>query len=471
MFEHVISPEPPRTSSDTRSVPLAARPEPTSTGDCRGGSAAPPSPPSGSSPSLPSSLAELMRIADERRALDAREAALLADPGTELDALSEFGHHLGPWLAMATCQAAAAASRRVRIAQRVRIHYPDLQAAFDAGRIGWNHVEVFDRAANARIREQMAALIDPIVALAEVASFDRWRREVRGIADTLDADGGYDPAEDPANNWLRITPGYGGALDISGQLVGELAASVAAIVAVETDRVAARHRADAEAMGELDGDVVLGAPRLASRAQCAAEALGELIDRAVAVPDGAGAAPSPSLVVSYDLSDGTMHTDDGEPLSPTVLRWLLASATIQPIEIDSGGDPLRLGRSRRYASPDQRRALVRRDGGCVFPGCTRPPSWCDAHHVDHWDRGGPTDVENMALLCRHHHRVTHRPGWQMRSSIRGFEWITPSGRRLGSQRHHALADSPSSAPRHTTQAINAWKGSRIQLRRSSTSPG
>nr|WP_291818478.1 HNH endonuclease signature motif containing protein [Candidatus Microthrix sp.] len=67
-----------------------------------------------------------------------------------------------------------------------------------------------------------------------------------------------------------------------------------------------------------------------------------------------------------------------------------------------------------------------------LPGCGRPAHWCDAHHADHWDTNGTTDIENLALLCRHHHRVTHRPGWAMTrdqdtgdpNEIR-FRWRTP----------------------------------------------
>jgi Domain of unknown function (DUF222)/HNH endonuclease len=69
--------------------------------------------------------------------------------------------------------------------------------------------------------------------------------------------------------------------------------------------------------------------------------------------------------------------------------------------------PLEVGRATRAVSPAQRTALVVRDGGCVFPGCDRPPAWCDAHHLRHWLHGGPTDLENLVLLCRAHHRAVH----------------------------------------------------------------
>jgi hypothetical protein len=54
-----------------------------------------------------------------------------------------------------------------------------------------------------------------------------------------------------------------------------------------------------------------------------------------------------------------------------------------------------------------------RDGGCVHPGCQRTAAFCDAHHVRHWAHGGPTDLDNLVLLCRHHHRTLHAGHWQL----------------------------------------------------------
>jgi hypothetical protein len=82
--------------------------------------------------------------------------------------------------------------------------------------------------------------------------------------------------------------------------------------------------------------------------------------------------------------------------------------------------PLNLGRATRVISPAQRTALAVRDGGWVFPGCSRPLSWCEGHHVWHWLDGGPTDLDNLALLCRAHHRAVPEGGWRL---IRG-----PDGR-------------------------------------------
>ena len=83
------------------------------------------------------------------------------------------------------------------------------------------------------------------------------------------------------------------------------------------------------------------------------------------------------------------------------------------------GRPLHVGRVTRGFAPAMRRALAARDRGCTFPGCHRRASGCAAHHLIHWENGGPTDLDNGALLCRYHHQVLHREGWQGRLDARG----------------------------------------------------
>ena len=67
----------------------------------------------------------------------------------------------------------------------------------------------------------------------------------------------------------------------------------------------------------------------------------------------------------------------------------------------------------RTATVPQRRALAVRDGGCAFPGCGTPSGWCDAHHIVHWNDGGPTDLDNLILLSGHHHRTLHHTEWRV----------------------------------------------------------
>ena len=104
---------------------------------------------------------------------------------------------------------------------------------------------------------------------------------------------------------------------------------------------------------------------------------------------------------------GTDGLDSQLRAAMRLLPPTLAGAPTQPLEV---------GRATRVIQPAQRAALAVRDGGCVFPHCPRPLAWCDAHHLRHWVHGGPTDLANLALLCRAHHRAVHEGGWQLHES-------------------------------------------------------
>jgi Domain of unknown function (DUF222)/HNH endonuclease len=93
---------------------------------------------------------------------------------------------------------------------------------------------------------------------------------------------------------------------------------------------------------------------------------------------------------------------------------LQAALALLPVALGGPAtQPLEVGRATRVVSPAQRTALTVRDGGCVFPGCDRPPGWCEAHHLRHWLHGGPTDLGNLVLLCWTHHRAVHEGGQRL----------------------------------------------------------
>jgi HNH endonuclease len=72
-----------------------------------------------------------------------------------------------------------------------------------------------------------------------------------------------------------------------------------------------------------------------------------------------------------------------------------------------------LGRRKRVVSAQLRKALEARDRHCRWPGCTRPGSWCEAHHVVPWIKGGATNQANLPLLCSRHHVQVHEGRWQL----------------------------------------------------------
>jgi HNH endonuclease/Domain of unknown function (DUF222) len=122
---------------------------------------------------------------------------------------------------------------------------------------------------------------------------------------------------------------------------------------------------------------------------------------------------------------GLAHTGHGDPIAVTDLLRLASEAHITSMVLDAAGAVLSYGQRRRLASCAQRHALAARDGGCSFPGCTRPPAWCEAHHVIPWQQGGPTDIANLCLLCSYHHREFERRGWTVHMTGGIPEWIPP----------------------------------------------
>ncbi len=160
------------------------------------------------------------------------------------------------------------------------------------------------------------------------------------------------------------------------------------------------------------------------------DAVVALADRALSAGDLPACGGTPTTLVIHVTVDqlrsraGFATTDHGNRLPLTEALRLADNAAVYTLLSDSKGVPLELHRTARIASPGQTLALAARDRGCTFPGCDRPPSWCQRHHVDDWLDDGPTDVANLTLLCGHHHREFARRGWSV-TMLDGLPWWTP----------------------------------------------
>lgn len=121
------------------------------------------------------------------------------------------------------------------------------------------------------------------------------------------------------------------------------------------------------------------------------------------------------IVAERDLRAGrglARIEGQSEPVSIGTADRHGCSSGVIPVVIDARGDVVSLGRETRLYTRRQRVALAARDGGCRFPGCDRPPSWTEAHHIVPWSEGGATDLADGVLLCRHHHLLLHNNGWR-----------------------------------------------------------
>jgi hypothetical protein len=160
--------------------------------------------------------------------------------------------------------------------------------------------------------------------------------------------------------------------------------------------------------GEVGGVGPL-APEGCRRLACDSAVTRVLVTRQPGASDQRHRDPGPGRN-GHPAPDDPTARDGREGLA---VRLRTAMALLPPMLAGAPSQPLEVGRTSRVVTPAQRAALVVRDGGCGFPGCDRPPPWCEAHHLIHWLDGGPTDLPNLALSCRAHHRAVHEGGWRL----------------------------------------------------------
>ena len=124
------------------------------------------------------------------------------------------------------------------------------------------------------------------------------------------------------------------------------------------------------------------------------------------------------------------------PISSAAVQRIACDCNVTRILLGAESQVIDVGRSTRTISAPLRRALHARDKGCRWPGCDRSARWSAAHHVVHWSKGGPTDLDNLVLLCSRHHREVHEGGWQIVRTEDGdyrtvppqLDWFLPRAR-------------------------------------------
>ena len=143
------------------------------------------------------------------------------------------------------------------------------------------------------------------------------------------------------------------------------------------------------------------------------------------------------------MHSGTCHVEGHGAMEPATAERLLCTAKVQGVLVGRGGKVLALGRTQRLATRAQRRALKVRDKGiCQFPGC-HSTNHLDAHHIVAWSHGGPTDLDNLILLCGRHHTLVHEGGLRIGEasaplrSVRHWEFFMPDGRRVDADGYQA----------------------------------
>lgn len=146
------------------------------------------------------------------------------------------------------------------------------------------------------------------------------------------------------------------------------------------------------------------------------------------LPHQHGAPPRLTLLINHDdlvAGLGVGVTEEGSEIPASAVRRLCCDAEVIPAVLGSRSEVLDVGRLSRLVTPAIWKALVARDRHCRFTGCRRPPLMCHAHHVRHWVDGGLTSLDNLLLLCGHHHRLVHAGPWQVELDPAGDAVFVP----------------------------------------------
>jgi len=296
---------------------------------------------------------------------------------------------------------------------------PTMAALFMTGQARRRHVDVMvgllDSPSGRRLSPQYWALAEEQIGQASLAmtpaELRGWGRD---LIELLDQDGAEPDDRDrkPVNE-VRFAPRDGGGGTVTGSFDdAEMFAAV---------RTAVEARS-----GPLSADD----KRLPAERQAAALAdiCGFVLDYGDNPVTG-GHRPHVTVLIGLDdLIDRARSAslDLGGELTPAQMRRMACDANVLPMVLSSDGEPLDVGRVRRTIPEPMRRAVAARDRGCAHPGCTRPSSWCEVHHIIEWQHGGATCVENLVMLCRVHHRQIHDTDWTVRIRNGHPEFVSPT---------------------------------------------
>jgi hypothetical protein len=241
------------------------------------------------------------------------------------------------------------------------------------------------------------------------------REHGRILLDRIDQDGTEPRDEEPAEtgNMFRHRREPGGGMSFRGRLDAETANTLDALLGP----LAKPHQTD-------------GIPDLRTPEQRVGDGVAAIIHLAANTGDAptrGGVKPHLTITLDYQLlADrvGAATLEDGSTLPAATARRLACDAQLIPMVLGGDSVPLDVAREHRLVRPQQRNALIARDKGCAFPSCQLPARWTDAHHIKSWANGGATDLDNLVLLCRTHHRLVHHSDWTIRMS-RGIPWFIP----------------------------------------------
>lgn len=309
---------------------------------------------------------------------------------------------------------------RTAAADRVSVggHLDQLEASADAmveGRIGYAHLVLLARTGDYIASIGGAFDERDLLHIAAASSVGRFRYECEKARHAADAERyADDEAERVQQRTLTIsTPGDNGLVYLRGVVDSAGGASI---------------RTALEALARKSGaDDDRDHPRRLMDALV--ELAGHSLDTG-AVPQRGNVRTHLQVTTTLDTLLGLAGAPAADlelslPISAKTVERLACDCTVARVLLGADSMVIDVGRARRVVSAPLRRALQAEQPHCQWPGCERPASWTEAHHLTHWIHGGGTDKENLVLLCNRHHWMVHEGRWQILRTDAGLTTIPP----------------------------------------------
>jgi len=349
----------------------------------------------------------------------------------------EYGNNdCAEWLNWRCGICRTTAQEKVRVA-RALWFLPQIDEAFRRGDLSYSKVRALTRvASDATEADLLAFALDASAAQCE--TFCRGLRNGDSVAAAADARRLHE-----SRSLIRQFREDG-----SGTLTVELPKASLELVLAALERIGARLPEDptrslfakgADALVEMAREVLAGA-----------------------AGDG-GRSPSAEghqVVVHVDATALGGEGGQADVPLPTVRRLCCDGAVVPVIERDSR--PMDVGRKQRAVSTGIRRALLARDRTCTFPGCHHE-RFLEAHHVHHWADGGETSLENLLLVCSHHHTLIHEGGFSIRRRRDGScYFLRPDGRPVEAPSAEDRRFASLSAEDNSSESASAEDGGEVR---------
>ncbi len=294
------------------------------------------------------------------------------------------------------------ARERVRVAHSLA-KLPKVDECFAKGAISYSKVRAISRVADAS-NEDYFLMIAKHGTAYHVEKLVRKFRQARKLQD---ADGDADPRP---RRQLSYHYDADGELVIKGRFPAEQGALIIKALEMALEKSFGEKKNSDESISARRAGALIEVAETYMNSEPVPNATADRYQVVVHVSAGAAA--------DQARAAHSPHIEEGPDVSAETSRRIACDCSLLRVDEDENGEPLSIGRKTRSIPPAIRRALTIRDGGCRFPGCTHD-RFVDGHHIVHWANGGETSLDNLVLLCRHHHHLVHEGGFTCEKSEDG----------------------------------------------------